>query len=210
MCPPRRYGFPDINRVKIEYRISLFSVLSSGFSGLEVLNVAVSGVNVWYRQFFVNVEPCFWKRAARVQTSHQSFSSSSGQDGSQILKVNKVGADSGLRVMLNIEHHDYFSLHARQAGLKVLIHHHETPPIVDQLGFAVGPGTSTFAAIKKEKVRNGPLQLLGSLNPNSDHVMFSKSSCNCFWDRYWGRPDQLLANFFPVSTSNSPRIICES
>ena len=66
MCLPRRYGFPDINRVKIEYRISLFSVLSSGFSGLEVLNVAVSGVNVWYRQFFVNVEPCFWKTVARV------------------------------------------------------------------------------------------------------------------------------------------------
>ena len=61
--------------------------------------------------------------------------------------------------MLNIEHHDYFSLHARQAGLKVLIHHHETPPIVDQLGFAVGPGVSTFAAIKKEKVRNRPFQL---------------------------------------------------
>ena len=31
MCLPRRDGFPEINRVKIEYRISLFSVLSRVF-----------------------------------------------------------------------------------------------------------------------------------------------------------------------------------
>ena len=31
MCLPRRDGFAEINRVKIEYRISLFSVLSRVF-----------------------------------------------------------------------------------------------------------------------------------------------------------------------------------
>ena len=173
----------------IEYRISLFSVLSRVFFWTGSLKHGGERSKCVIPTFFVNVELCSWKTAARVQTSHQSFSSSSGQDGSQILKVNKAGADSGLRVMFNIEHHDYFSLHARQAGLRVLIHHHETPPIVDQLGFAVGPGASTFAAIKKEKVRNRPFQFEDSLNLNSDHVMFSKSSCNCFWDCYWGRPD---------------------
>ena len=55
--------------------------------------------------------------------------------------------------MLSIEQGDYYGLVTRRAGLKVLIHHHETPPMVDELGFAVGPGTSTFAAIRKQMVR---------------------------------------------------------
>ena len=191
MCLSRRYNFPKINGVNKEYRISLFSVLSRVFFWTGSLKHGGEQSKCVVPTIFA---PCFWKTAARVQTNHQSFSLSSGQDGTQILKVNKAGADSGLRVMLNIEHDDYFSLHARQAGLKVLIHHHETPPIVDQLGFAVGPGASTFAAIKKEKVRNRPFQLEDSLNLNSDHVMFSKSSRNCFWNCYWGRPDQLLVS----------------
>ena len=33
-------------------------------------------------------------------------------------------------------------------------------------------------------------------------------SRNGFWDRYWWRVGQLLANFFPVPT-NSPRSLCE-
>ena len=55
--------------------------------------------------------------------------------------------------MLNIEQHEYFGLMTLLAGLKVLIHHHQTPPLVSQLGFSVGPGTSTFAAVRKEQVR---------------------------------------------------------
>ena len=43
----------------------------------------------------------------------------------------------------------------KRAGLKILIHHHETPPMVEELGFAVEPGTSTFVAVGKEKVRDG-------------------------------------------------------
>ncbi len=40
-----------------------------------------------------------------------------------------------------------------QAGLKVLIHHQQTPPMVEELGFSLSPGTSTLAAIRKEKVQ---------------------------------------------------------
>lgn len=54
--------------------------------------------------------------------------------------------------MLSIEQSEYFGLMTLLAGLKVLIHHHQTPPLVAQLGFSVGPGTSTFAAIRKEEV----------------------------------------------------------
>ena len=33
-------------------------------------------------------------------------------------------------------------------------------------------------------------------------------SRSCFWDCYWERASQLLANFFPV-LSNSPKSLCE-
>ena len=79
----------------------------------------------------------------------------SGQDGRQILKVNNAGATFGLRLVLDIQQYDYYGLVTKRAGLKVLIHHHETPPMVEELGFAVGPGTSTFAAVRRGKVRDG-------------------------------------------------------
>jgi len=68
------------------------------------------------------------------------------------LKVNNAGAKFGLRLLLSIEQDEYSGLVTRQAGLKVLIHHPQTPPIVEELGFAVGPGTSTFVAIQKQVV----------------------------------------------------------
>ena len=55
--------------------------------------------------------------------------------------------------MLDIQQYDYYGLVTKQAGLKVLIHHHETPPMVEELGFAVGSGTSTFAAVRIEQYR---------------------------------------------------------
>ena len=68
------------------------------------------------------------------------------------MKVKKAGAAFGLRLLLDVEQHDYYSPHAYLAGLKILIHHPDTPPMVDQLGFAVGPGMSSLAAIRKQRV----------------------------------------------------------
>ena len=69
------------------------------------------------------------------------------------MKVNNAGAKFGLNLLLNIEQDQYFGLVTKQAGLKVLIHHPQTPPMVDELGFAVAPGTSTFVAVQKRIVR---------------------------------------------------------
>ncbi|KAL9964415.1 hypothetical protein ACROYT_G028056 [Oculina patagonica] len=78
----------------------------------------------------------------------------SGEGGQKILRVKNPGAKFGLSLMLSIEQSEYFGLMTLLAGLKVLIHHHQTPPLVAQLGFSVSPGTSTFAAIRKEEVLN--------------------------------------------------------
>ena len=50
------------------------------------------------------------------------------------------------------EGHCYYGADGYLAGLKILIHDPDTPPMVDELGFAVGPGMSSFAAIRKQKV----------------------------------------------------------
>lgn len=65
--------------------------------------------------------------------------------------MRQAGSDFALHLMLDVQQWDYGALGSR-AGLMVFIHDHETPPLVAQLGFAVGPGTSTFAAINKQKV----------------------------------------------------------
>ena len=54
--------------------------------------------------------------------------------------------------MMDVQQDEYTDLLADQAGFMVLIHDQETPPMVEQLGFSVGPGTTTFAAFSKQKV----------------------------------------------------------
>ncbi|XP_078381097.1 acid-sensing ion channel 1-like isoform X2 [Oculina patagonica] len=105
---------------------------------------------------------CFWKGD---ECSHQNFTPvltsmglchtfNSGENGQQILKVNHAGAKFGLNLKLNIQQYDYYGEMTSQAGLKVHIHHQQTPPMVEELGFSLSPGTSTLAAIRKEKVQN--------------------------------------------------------
>ncbi|XP_078381087.1 acid-sensing ion channel 1-like [Oculina patagonica] len=80
----------------------------------------------------------------------------SGKNGERILKVKQAGSTFGLTLSLNVQQKEYYGVMATSAGLKILIHHQDTPPMVSQLGFAVGPGTSTFAAIRKQRVLNLP------------------------------------------------------
>lgn len=66
--------------------------------------------------------------------------------------MRQAGASSGLHLILNVQQHDYQGIIGYLAGLKILIHDRDTPPMVDQFGFAVGPGMSIFAAIRKQRV----------------------------------------------------------
>lgn len=76
----------------------------------------------------------------------------SGRDGKPVLKVTQAGAAFGLHVILNVWQPEYYGVDGYVAGLKILIHDPDTPPMVDELGFAMGPGMSSFAAIRKHKV----------------------------------------------------------
>ncbi len=66
--------------------------------------------------------------------------------------MKNAGSKFGLNLVLDVQQYEYTSFLADQAGFMVLIHDQETPPMVEELGFSVGPGTSTFAAFTKQKV----------------------------------------------------------
>ena len=73
-------------------------------------------------------------------------------EGRDILRVKNAGSKFGLNLVLDVQQDEYTTFFADQVGFMVLIHDQETPPMVEQLGFAVGPGTTTFAAFSKQKV----------------------------------------------------------
>ena len=73
-------------------------------------------------------------------------------EGREILRVRNAGSKFGLNLVLDVQQNEYTSLLADQAGFMVLIHDQETPPMVAELGFSIGPGTTTFAALTKQKV----------------------------------------------------------
>ena len=75
-----------------------------------------------------------------------------GRDGQRIVRVKQGGSNRGLHLLLNVRQEEYYGTASYAAGLKVLVHDQQTLPLVSQLGFAVSPGTSTFAALKKLRV----------------------------------------------------------
>lgn len=63
------------------------------------------------------------------------------------------GPTQGLRLKLNVEEEDHVTnFNSPMAGFKVLIHDQNTYPIVEEIGFAIQPGTHTFASISVTKV----------------------------------------------------------
>ncbi|KAL9964419.1 hypothetical protein ACROYT_G028060 [Oculina patagonica] len=106
----------------------------------------------------------------------------SGEEGREILRVKNAGSKFGLNLVLDVQQYEYTSFLADQAGFMVLIHDQETPPMVEELGFSVGPGTSTFAAFTKQKVVNleAPYETNCSASAISNIPGYSKyttSSC---------------------------------
>ena len=82
-----------------------------------------------------------------------------GRDGQPILRVKQGGSNRGLHLILNVRQEEYYGTTSYVAGLKVLVHDQQTLPLVSQLGFAVSPGASTFAALKKLRVIDYIVQL---------------------------------------------------
>lgn len=79
--------------------------------------------------------------------------SSSDSENSSFARVQNPGDDFGLTLTLSAEQDKYYGINSVIAGFKVHIHNQNEPPLVKENGFAVMPGTCTFVAVTKKKVR---------------------------------------------------------
>ena len=68
-------------------------------------------------------------------------------------RIQNPGEDSGLKLELNTQQDQYYGQESTIAGFKIHIHGQNEPPLVKENGFAVMPGTCTFVAVTKTKVR---------------------------------------------------------
>ena len=72
---------------------------------------------------------------------------------SSLGRIQNSGEYSGLRLALNAQQEQYYGNYSKIAGFKVHVHNKNEPPLVEENGFAVMPGTCTFVAVTKTKVR---------------------------------------------------------
>lgn len=77
------------------------------------------------------------------------YTFNSGKVGHRILKVNRAGVDFALRLQLNVQQDQYYGSLRDSAGFKVMVHDQEEPAMINELGFAIQPGSHTFCSLKK-------------------------------------------------------------
>ena len=77
------------------------------------------------------------------------YTFNSGKMGHRVLKVNRAGVDFALKLQLNVQQDQYYGSLRDSAGFKVMVHDQDEPAMINELGFAIQPGTHTFCSLKK-------------------------------------------------------------
>ena len=74
---------------------------------------------------------------------------------SDVLTASQPGSGFGLSLRLVVQSDEYILMPTQESsvGWKILIHDQEELPLVSNYGFALSPGTHTFVALMKQKVR---------------------------------------------------------
>ena len=67
----------------------------------------------------------------------------------RVLSVHRAGVDFALRLQLNVQQDQYYGFLRDSAGFKVMVHDQDEPAMINELGFAIQPGTHTFCSLKK-------------------------------------------------------------
>lgn len=57
--------------------------------------------------------------------------------------------DFALRLQLNVQQDQYYGSLRDSAGFKVMVHDQDEPALINELGFAIQPGTHTFCSLRK-------------------------------------------------------------
>lgn len=95
--------------------------------------------------------PCTWKNFSEFKTAEGDFcyTFNSGELG-PMLRTSSVGAKSGLSLLIDIQHHDYY-YDVKSAGFSVILHDQAETPVKMQ-GIYVSPGFATYMELKRQKV----------------------------------------------------------
>ncbi|XP_072040783.1 acid-sensing ion channel 5-like [Amphiura filiformis] len=105
--------------------------------------------------------PCYAENFTHVFTSYGNcwtFNNGVDEDGNyiEILSEDQPGAGNGLYLVVDIQQAEYTeSLQGNpQAGLKILAHDQEAPPLMDALGSAIPPGFYSYISLRRNKYKN--------------------------------------------------------
>ena len=107
------------------------------------------------------IKKCRWKSqpcgpdnfTAVITEFGLCYTFNSGLQNHPPLKVQRAGVDYGLRLQLSVQQDQYYGSLRDSSGFKVMVHEQEEPPLINELGFAIQPGTHTFCGLRKEVVR---------------------------------------------------------
>ena len=78
------------------------------------------------------------------------FTFNSGKNGSKILNTTNTGQDRGLRLLIDLQHYEYYYA-VESAGFRVILHDQAETPVKMQ-GYAVAPGFTTYMELQKKQV----------------------------------------------------------
>ncbi|XP_033108974.1 acid-sensing ion channel 5-like [Anneissia japonica] len=140
-----------------------------------------SGNNIQYNDAFINgnfstseftnrtgfqltnqtIQSCKWKEKkcggqnfTHLFTSFGNcFTFNSGKYN-DVLKVRQPGAGNALQLMINIQQDEYTETSEgnMEAGLKILVHPQNEPPLIESKGLAVPPGVHAYVSTRKIEV----------------------------------------------------------
>ncbi|EDO49452.1 predicted protein [Nematostella vectensis] len=110
------------------------------------------------------IKKCRWKSqpcgpenfTAVITEFGLCYTFNSGMKGHPLLKVQRAGVDYALRLQLSVQQDQYYGSLRDSSGFKVMVHDQEEPPLINELGIAIQPGTHTFCGLRKEEMHNLP------------------------------------------------------
>jgi len=78
------------------------------------------------------------------------FTFNSGKNGMRVLNTTNTGEQKGLRLLIDVQHYDYY-YDVESAGFRVILHDQAETPVKMQ-GYAVSPGFTTYMELRKRQV----------------------------------------------------------
>ncbi|XP_071941021.1 acid-sensing ion channel 5-like [Antedon mediterranea] len=139
----------------------------SDIFGSEPFNTSEFTRRVGFQLDNETVKSCKWldqtcsaANFTHIFTSYGNcYTFNSGESDNEILKVKQPGAGNGLQIMINILQRNMDEYTETkdgniEAGLRVLVHDQNEPPLIESKGVSIPPGYHAFTSTKRIKVAN--------------------------------------------------------